>query len=95
MNLQETLSKPVITTKKETANPTKYRKPYIPPVLGPRGSVPPPSTVDGKYAAVHVGAALTLALAEVVEVRPEDPIEYLALCLYKYNENTNFRKKVN
>ncbi|XP_048754056.2 uncharacterized protein LOC125665462 [Ostrea edulis] len=51
--------------------------------------VPPPTTVDGRYVAEHLGTALTLALAEIAECRPWDPIEYLGQWLYKYRENRN------
>ena len=59
---------------------------YIPSRLDyPRA--PPPSTVDGKYVAQHLGTALTLALAEIAEKRPWDPIEYLGQWLHKYRKN--------
>lgn len=56
--------------------------------------VPQPSTLDGIYVAKHLGTALTLALAEVAEHRPWDPIEYLANWLYKYKETLHFIQKV-
>ncbi|RUS77951.1 hypothetical protein EGW08_014297 [Elysia chlorotica] len=55
--------------------------------------VPPPSTVDGRYIAQHLGEALTRALAEIAEVRPWDPIEYLARWLYKYRQDEAFSRK--
>ncbi|KAJ8313919.1 hypothetical protein KUTeg_008480 [Tegillarca granosa] len=55
--------------------------------------VPPPTTVDGKYVAEHLGTALTLALAEIAERRPWDPIEYLGQWLHKYGENQKFVKQ--
>ena len=55
---------------------------------------PPPTTVDGKYVAEHMGTALTLALAEIAERRPADPVEYLANWLYKYQETMDYNKKV-
>nr|KAG5709420.1 hypothetical protein BaRGS_029269 [Batillaria attramentaria] len=58
---------------------------YVPEVK--RERVPPPTTVDGKYVAEHLGTALTLALAEIAERRPWDPIEYLGHWLYKYRKN--------
>lgn len=57
--------------------------------------VPPPTTIDGKYVAEHLGTALTLALAEIADCRPWDPIEYLGQWLYKYRENRNYIEKVN
>lgn len=54
---------------------------------------PPPTTVDGKYVAEHLGTALTVALAEIAERRPLDPVEYLAHWLYKYQESVNYNKK--
>ena len=55
---------------------------------------PPPTTVDGKYVAEHMGMALTMALADIAERRPLDPIEYLAQWLYKYQETMEHNKKV-
>lgn len=55
--------------------------------------VPPPTTIDGKYVAEHLGTALTLALAEIADCRPWDPIEYLGQWLYKYRENRNYIEK--
>jgi hypothetical protein len=56
--------------------------------------VPPPTTVDGRYVAEHLGTALTLALAEIAECRPWDPIEYLGQWLYKYHENMKYINQV-
>ena len=53
-----------------------------------------PTTLDGKYVAEHLGTALTLALAELAERRPKDPIEYLSMWLYKYKENMDYNLKV-
>ena len=58
---------------------------YVPNPYRPR--VPPPATVDGRYIAQHMGTALTLALTEIAEKRPWDPIEYLSQWLYKYHKN--------
>ncbi|KAL5007433.1 hypothetical protein ScPMuIL_016239 [Solemya velum] len=54
---------------------------------------PQPSTLDGIYVSQHLGSALTLALADVAEHRPWDPIEYLAQWLYQYKETLNFLQK--
>jgi hypothetical protein len=40
------------------------------------------------------GPALSKALAEIVEKRPSDPIEFLANYLYKYADNKRHEKKV-
>jgi len=66
---------------------------YIPSHLSEQRA-PPPTSVDGKYVAQHLGTALTLALAEIVEKRPWDPIEYLGQWLYKYQKNLDEVAKV-
>lgn len=81
-------SPPVPQKPKE--DPNKPVQMYISPDVRPN---PPPTTVDGKYVADHLGHALTMALAEISERRPWDPIEYLAHWLYKYQENANFNKR--
>ena len=64
---------------------------YISPDVRPN---PPPTTIDGKYVADHLGNALTLALSDISERRPWDPIEYLANWLYKYQANIDYNKHV-
>ncbi len=41
-----------------------------------------------------IGPVLVRGLAEIVERRPNDPIEYLATFLYKQVENTRAQKQV-
>ena len=47
-----------------------------------------PTKLDAKYLANHLGHCLQMALSEIAEKRPWDPIEYLAQWLYKHAENT-------
>jgi len=43
---------------------------------------------------VSLGPILVRGLSEIVERRPNDPIEYLATYLYKQVENTRVQKQV-
>ena len=51
--------------------------------------------MDTEYLRKQVGGCLVNCLAEVVQKRPFDPIEYIAQYLYKYLENEENAKKVN
>ena len=50
--------------------------------------------MDSEYLKKHLGGALTAALAEAVEKRPLDPIEFIAQYLYKLKENEAAEKAV-
>jgi len=45
------------------------------------------SVVESDYLKRWIGAAITEVLTEVALKRPADPIEYVALWLYKYKAN--------
>ncbi|XP_071985875.1 DPY30 domain-containing protein 1-like isoform X2 [Engystomops pustulosus] len=49
--------------------------------------------MDSEYVKRTIGKCLVEGLAEIVEKRPADPIEYLAHFIYKYRSNLNEHEK--
>ncbi|CAF1360782.1 unnamed protein product [Rotaria sordida] len=52
-----------------------------------------PNSIETKYLKSTVGPVLSRGLAEIVERRPNDPIEYLATFLYKQADNIRAQKQ--
>jgi hypothetical protein len=48
-----------------------------------------PTTMEAQYVAKTVGPAIAQGLAEIIQRKPNDPVEYLANFLYKYVQNTD------
>ena len=50
--------------------------------------------MDTEYLKKNLGKVLIKCCTEVIERRPQDPIEYISQYLYKYIENEKESKKV-
>lgn len=51
-------------------------------------------SLESQYIYKHLGKILPKCLAEVIEKRPKDPIEYMAHWIYKWRENEIRAKQV-
>jgi len=56
--------------------------------------VPGPDQPDASYITKHLGEVLTGALLELTLYQPLDPIEHLALYLYRYADKVEYLQKV-
>jgi len=50
--------------------------------------------MDSQYVSRTLGRCLSEALAELIELRPLDPIEFLALWIRKYKHNQELELQV-
>ena len=50
--------------------------------------------MDAEYLKRSIGGVLDACLAEVVQKKPWDPIEYISQWLYKHQQNANLNKMV-
>ena len=60
----------------------------------PRPSADKEPSHESQYIRQHFANILPKCLAEVIEKRPYDPIEYIAQWIYKHRENEIRNKKV-
>ena len=55
---------------------------------------PDPSYPDAGYIAQHLGEALTGAMVELTLYQPPDPIEHLAMYLYRFADKAEYLEQV-